>query len=94
MLTEILNSHNVKRLTTSPWAALESASQVQSFMKVGHASRRKQVADVQGRISDLMSKGILSKFQQDSEEKIAQSVFEMTESKQPVITTENEDELD
>jgi len=62
MLTEILNSHNVTRLTKSPWAALESASQVKNFMKVGYTSRIKQVDEAKERISDLMSKEILTKF--------------------------------
>jgi len=44
MLTEILNSHNVKRLTKSPWAALESASKVQNFMKVGYVSEKMEMA--------------------------------------------------
>ena len=47
MLTEILNSHNVKRLTKSPWAALESASQVQDFMKVGYTAHKKKVIELQ-----------------------------------------------
>lgn len=80
MLTEILNSHNVKRLTTSPWAALENASQVQSFMKVGYTSEKRKMVELQNQVSDVVSRGILSKFQQESEEKLG-SVFDMTEAK-------------